>query len=177
VQATNRCADRLLARRDGLVLDRDGLQAARPEDDTRMRRVLTSAFEGTQRLEAGGALLLERAAGRRPLRASVSRVPLGEREDGSESALVVVFVSDPEAEVELPADALSRFHALTGAESALVRELVNGRSLQEAAVRLRITEGTARQRLVQIFEKTGTGRQSELVRLVLTGPESLIAEE
>ena len=174
VQLTNRCADRLLARRDGLVLDRDGLHAARPEDDARLRRVLADAFGDTQRLEAGGALLLERSAGR-PLRACISRVRSGERE-GSEVALAVVFVSDPEAEVELPADALGRFHALTSAESALVRELANGRSLQAAAVRLKITEGTARQRLVQVFEKTGTGRQSALVRLVLTGPESLLGE-
>ena len=176
VHVTNRCADRLLARRDGIVLDRDGLHAVRPEDDARLRRVLADAFEDTQRLEAGGALLLERSAGLRPLRASVSRVPSRGR-DGSEVALAVVFVSDPEAEVQLPADALSRFHGLTSAESALVRELANGRSLQEAAGRLKITEGTARQRLVQVFEKTGTGRQSALVRLVLTGPESLIAEE
>ena len=176
VHVTNRCAERLLAQRDGIVLDRDGLHATRPEDEARLRRVLADAFEGTQRLEAGGALLLERSAGRRPLRASVSRVPSGGR-DGSEAALAVVFVSDPEAEVELPADVLSRFHALTGAESALVRELANGRSLREAAGRLKITEGTARQRLVQVFEKTGTGRQSALVRLVLTGPESLSAEE
>ena len=50
-------------------------------------------------------------------------------------------------------------------------------ALQEAAVRLKITEGTARQRLVPIFEKTGTARQSALVRLVQTGPESLIGDE
>jgi DNA-binding CsgD family transcriptional regulator len=89
----------------------------------------------------------------------------------------VIFVSDPEVEVELPAAAASRLHGLTSAESALVRELVNGRSLQDAATRLNITLGTARQRLVPIFEKTGTGRQPELLRLMLSGPESLGAGE
>lgn len=175
VQWTNRSADRLLARREALVLDRDGLHATQPEDNLRLRRLLADAFEGTRRLGAHGALLFERFAGRAPLRASVSRV-CSQGLNGPEVALAVIFVTDSEADVELPAEALGRFHGLTGAESALVRELANGRSLQEAAVRLNITEGTARQRLVQVFGKTGAARQSALLRLVLTGPESLLSQ-
>jgi DNA-binding CsgD family transcriptional regulator len=176
VHATNRCADRLLARRNGLALDREGLHAERPDDDARLRRLLADVFDASGPLEAGGALLLERSPGLKPLRASVSRAPAHEGHGGA-AALAVLFVSDPEVEVELPAAAANRLHGLTSAESALVRELVNGRSLQDAAARLHITLGTARQRLVPIFEKTGTGRQPELVRLMLSGPESLGAGE
>jgi len=176
VHATNRCADRLLARRDGLILDRDGLHAARPEDEARLRHMLGDAFGSVPCRKPKRAVSLERPSGGSPLRASVCRVPSREGE-GSAVSLAVMFVSDPEAEVALPSDVLGCLHGLTSAESALVRELTNGRSLQEAAVRLRITEGTARQRLVPIFEKTRTARQSALVRLVLTGPESLIGDE
>ena len=175
VRWTNRAAERLLARRDGFVLEHNELRTARPSDEIRLRRALADVFENTRGPEFGSALLLERAEGQRPLRASVSRVR--SPEDGSEVALAVLFVSDPEAEIELPANTLSRFHGLTHAESSLVRELANGRSLQHAAVRLKITEGTARQRLLHVFEKTGTGRQSALLRLVLTGPESLLDED
>jgi DNA-binding CsgD family transcriptional regulator len=98
-------------------------------------------------------------------------------EGSSNESLALLFVSDSEAEAELPTSALSRLYGLTPAEAALVRELANGRSIQEAAVRLGITIGTARQRLVQIFDKTGTERQASLVRLVLTGPEGLSTRE
>jgi DNA-binding CsgD family transcriptional regulator len=76
-----------------------------------------------------------------------------------------------------PGELLRSFYGLTLAESALTRELSNGHSLADAASRLDITYGTARQRLGQVFAKTRTTRQAELVHLVLTGPESLLAEE
>jgi DNA-binding CsgD family transcriptional regulator len=98
-------------------------------------------------------------------------------EGGSAESLALLFVSDREAEVELPTAALSCLYGLTPAETALVRELANDRSIQEAAVRRGITIGTARQRRVQIFDKTGTTRQASLVRLVLTGPEGLSTRE
>ena len=176
VYLTNRCADRLLSRRDGLFLDRDGLHASRPDDEVRLRHVLGDAFASPTRRSARRALRLERPPGGRPLRMSVCPVPAHEG-SGSGISFALMFVCDPEAEAELPAQMLGRLHGLTSAESALVRELANGRSLQEAAVRLRITEGTARQRLAPIFDKTSTTRQSALVRLILTGPESLVADE
>ena len=44
-----------------------------------------------------------------------------------------------------------------------------GHSLEEAAGHRGVTMNTARSQLKQIFFKTGTSRQSEVVRLVLTG--------
>jgi DNA-binding CsgD family transcriptional regulator len=175
VHLTNRSADSLLARRDGLILDREGLHGSRPEDDARLRRALAEVCGGRPDAPAGRTLSLARTSGPAPLRARVLRVPVPE--GGSAEPLALLFVSDREAEVELPTPALSHLYGLTPAEAALVRELANDRSIQEAAVRLGITIGTARQRLVQIFDKTGTARQASLVRLVLTGPEGLSTRE
>ncbi|UUP19265.1 helix-turn-helix transcriptional regulator [Nitratireductor thuwali] len=55
---------------------------------------------------------------------------------------------------------------LTRAEAALAQHLLEGASLKEAAERLKITQGTARQRLKVIFNKTDTHRQSELIALL-----------
>lgn len=55
---------------------------------------------------------------------------------------------------------------LSGAESRLCEMLVNGISLAEAAKELRVSEGTVRQRVKMIFNKTGTHRQGELVALL-----------
>ena len=46
--------------------------------------------------------------------------------------------------------------------------LANGNSLVDSAKAMHVTEQTARSYLKQIFVKTETNRQAELVRLMLT---------
>jgi DNA-binding CsgD family transcriptional regulator len=65
--------------------------------------------------------------------------------------------------------ALESVYGLTAAEAAVVRGLVEGRSLEEIAAERRVKPDTARTQLKQVFAKTRTRRQAELVRLVLTG--------
>ena len=48
-------------------------------------------------------------------------------------------------------------------------KIAQGRSLDEAAKDRGVTRNTARTQLKQVFAKTGTKRQGELVRLVLSG--------
>lgn len=57
--------------------------------------------------------------------------------------------------------------AFTPAEAAFALEIVKGDGRQAAADRLGITVGTARSHLSSIFDKTGSRRQAELVRLLL----------
>jgi DNA-binding CsgD family transcriptional regulator/PAS domain-containing protein len=177
VRAANRAAERLLGARDGLALGRDGLHADRPEDTIRLRQALAAATGSDDSAGCGIPLRLERGSGRRPLRALVRRLRARIADAAAPSPFVALFVDDPEEHVAPPAELLRSFFGLTVAESALARELSNGHSLAEAARRLEITYGTARQRLGQVFAKTGTTRQAELVHLLLTGPESLLAEE
>lgn len=56
----------------------------------------------------------------------------------------------------------ARLFHLTPAETRLAAALGDGMSLGDAATSLGITFETARQRLKQVFRKTGTARQSEL---------------
>jgi DNA-binding CsgD family transcriptional regulator len=48
--------------------------------------------------------------------------------------------------------------------------MASGNSLDEAAEKMNVTVSTARTYLKQVFSKTGTGRQAELMRLILTSP-------
>ncbi|MBF0420130.1 MAG: helix-turn-helix transcriptional regulator [Magnetococcales bacterium] len=79
-------------------------------------------------------------------------------------------MSDPLQPLEAPPELLQRLFGLTRREAALVEQLVMGRSLQEGADALGITEQTARTHLKAAFGKTQTQRQGDLVRLVLTSP-------
>ena len=81
-----------------------------------------------------------------------------------------MVVVDPDRGYEVDEDRVGRFYGLTAAEARLTTFLARGRRLDEAAEDLGITYETARTHLKRIFNKTGAGRQTELVRLVLCGP-------
>jgi DNA-binding CsgD family transcriptional regulator len=57
---------------------------------------------------------------------------------------------------------------LTEAEARLATLLADGIELRVAAEILGITYGSARTRLAEIFQKTETKRQGELIRLLLS---------
>jgi DNA-binding CsgD family transcriptional regulator len=67
-----------------------------------------------------------------------------------------------------PVSHFEQVFGLSKAEAQLAALLAAGEELRSAAGQLRITYGTARTRLAQIFQKTDTRRQVELVRLLLT---------
>src|SRR5262245_26164930 len=67
-----------------------------------------------------------------------------------------------------PIDLLRCHFSLTPAEARLALHLVAGETLRSAEVKLGITYETARSHLKNIFNKTGTCRQAELVVVLLT---------
>ena len=67
-----------------------------------------------------------------------------------------------------PIDLLKCHFGLTPAEARLALHLVAGETLRSAEVKLSITYETARTHLKNIFNKTGTCRQAELVMVILT---------
>jgi DNA-binding CsgD family transcriptional regulator len=79
-----------------------------------------------------------------------------------------VVITDPDCQTLLPAHQLRASFGLTGAEAHLAARLAIGEDLRSAADKLKITYGTARSRLAEIFRKTDTRRQGELIRLLLT---------
>ena len=60
---------------------------------------------------------------------------------------------------------------MTPAEAALAVEICTGNGLQAAANRRGVSLATARTHLGRVFQKTGVGRQAELVRLIMQAGE------
>jgi DNA-binding CsgD family transcriptional regulator len=172
----NRAAERLTGKRDGLLIDGGELRAMRGSDTNHLRALLydAAATSSGNVIRAGGALRLGRPSGRRALTALVA--PLTRRPllfPGLDQPVAVVIVSDPDR-VPLPDEATLRgWYGLTPAEAALTRLLAEGATLEDAATRVGLRIGTVRTRLKTIFEKTGTHRQADLVRLVLLGSTHL----
>jgi DNA-binding CsgD family transcriptional regulator len=83
------------------------------------------------------------------------------------SAKAILLISDTERPSADPSmDLLRETFGLTRAEATLVSHLAREAPLPLAAELLGISFETARSHLKHIFAKTGTNRQSDLLRLI-----------
>lgn len=78
----------------------------------------------------------------------------------------IAFLSSPSSINGLAPEILQRIYDLTAAEARLAVALFAGTSLRDAAAKLRISSHTARTQLKAVFAKTGTHRQSELLKFL-----------
>ena len=107
-------------------------------------------------------------------------VPLAGRlrdRTGARHATVAMFVQAVGELQPLSGEVLGKLYGLTQAETRLIGLLATDLTLEEAAASLGVARTTARTHLRHIFDKTGTKRQSELMKLVLSAlPPPAIAE-
>ncbi|MGI8570507.1 MAG: helix-turn-helix transcriptional regulator [Methylocella sp.] len=71
---------------------------------------------------------------------------------------------DPVAGLSAQIERFAASFGLTIAESRVLGEIISGDGLVAAATKLKITESTARTHAHRILTKTGTSRQTELIR-------------
>ena len=165
----NHSAETIANQCDGIQLAANGLRLSRDHDNRQLARLIGNALATTSTdASPGGAMSVSRPSGKR---AYVLRVtPVSERSGplSFSAPAVCVLVTDPDQETILPEQTLQSAFGLTAAESRLACRLAAGDDLESAAVKLSITYGSARARLAEIFQKTQTHRQGELIRLLLT---------
>jgi len=154
----NRAARALLREGDGLVLSPGGVIASTPSATCELRRGLERTARGeTSRVQVA-----------RPGRASLSLVVEPHPCDVSEPGAAVVFAIDPE-QCRMPSSAtLATRYGLTPTECDVAQRLAAGADLEKIAARFEITLNTVRGHLKQVFSKTGTHRQAELVAKLLS---------
>lgn len=161
----NRSAEALLAAADGISITADGISLARKRDNDGLALLLDATLKGHG---PGGILSAGRRSRRRAYTVLVT--PIADRRFtlSTLKPAICMVIRDPETVQQLAEQRLKSTSGLTDSETALARLLAGGQSLKSAAESLGITYGTARTRLAQIFHKTQTRRQGELVRLLLT---------
>jgi DNA-binding CsgD family transcriptional regulator/PAS domain-containing protein len=170
IQLANALAAEVLATGDGLRAGPKGLAASTPEDTAALTHMIASA---TVRAEpSGGVLMIARGPTRRPLHVMIA--PTGSLPE-TVAARAIVFVADPERQVNPPEALLRATYGLTAAEARLAAGLAQGFGVVEAARRLGITPNTARTQLKTVFAKLGVDRQAGLVRLLMAGVTGLRA--
>ncbi len=163
---TNRKAAQLLAENDGLKIVHGCMQAERASENNQLEHLVSDAqatSNGTG-LGAGGALKVSRRL--RPalhvLISPVRNIAL----DSATPVHAVVFVADPSQRVRPPAVILQALFGLTPAESRLALLLCDGHAPPQIADLIGVSTNTLKTQLTSIYRKTGTSRQSQLVRLL-----------
>jgi len=87
-----------------------------------------------------------------------------------EGAQVAVFLSDPNLQQPISIDNLVSVYGLTPSESQVAISIANGHSIDDIARTSNHSAHTIRSQLKSTFRKTGVSRQSDLIKLLLTGP-------
>ena len=171
----NRAAEILLDGNNGLRVNADGLSAVDANVDNRLRLLIAACvWDGNAKEGPGRSVDVPRGGDRAPLRILVAPCGGPTVQEASDwlrhvrPAAMLLF-TDPERDRLARKDELRRRFGLTSAETEMALEVLRGDGREAAAARLGISVTTASTHLTRIFEKTGTRRQAELVRLLLDG--------
>lgn len=171
VLLTNGVADELLAHGNGLSLVRGKLRAQTTGETTKLLdRVRANAAEQAPRSDWSvfSPLSLQREDAFLPLTVIVRPGPAYYPLKEPLRRTAMLIVRDPGRQAIISATTLAQLFGLSPAESLLASELASGASLEEAAVSLGVSRNTVRSQLQSVFQKTGTNRQVELVRVLLS---------
>lgn len=176
------CGTRIVfANRAAMAIHRDGdglaiattLRTGSHLVDKAIRSVLDEACVAAQ---AGrdhlASLSIPRPSGRRDFLLTVCALP-DDADPCDDDARAVVFISDPERRPAMPGQVLSGLFGLTPTEAEVARALAQGRRTDEIAASLGIAPTTVAFHLRNLFDKTGTHRQADLIVLLLTGLASV----
>lgn len=161
----NSRAQELQSANDGLRFGRDGIFLASRTDNERLRTLIARAVSNVEIPD--GTVRASRPSGKPPYGITVFAISQNHSVLSTFRPAACVVITDPDRNPILPAERLQAAFGLTRAQARLAVALASGDDLRIAAEKLAITYGTARTRLAQIFEKTGTKRQGQLIALML----------
>ncbi|MDQ7989551.1 MAG: helix-turn-helix transcriptional regulator [Candidatus Dactylopiibacterium sp.] len=172
----NLAAARLLE--EGVLSLHDGhLRTGETASTRRLGFEIANAVRAS-RGEAGVAArdtALRIARGQRlPLMLMVAPLPLGATARGCGAALVFAF--DPDSTPGVTVERVRQLFGLSRAESELAVGLCSGHTLDDIARARGTSIHTIKSQLKNVFAKTGTRRQSELVSLLFASPAYFLAQ-
>jgi DNA-binding CsgD family transcriptional regulator/PAS domain-containing protein len=172
VRHMNQLAVAHIQRNDGLRLNSSRLSATDLRENAQMEFLIARAAGGRRNgsdAMPGGAMKISRRDSQRALQVTIIPTP------DSLSAVTaipcaLVFVHDPSALPRSRAAFMKQLYGLTPTEARLADLLLEGLEVRDIANRLTMTLETARFHLKRVLAKTGTRRQTELMRLMLSLP-------
>jgi DNA-binding CsgD family transcriptional regulator/PAS domain-containing protein len=161
----NHAAESILAREDLVTRNRDALAAKVPAAAAELRDAIKYAAEDAVAIGKTGLQIRLSEADMPSVFAHVLPMSGSELRAGLQpTAAAAIFISAPDGGLD-GAEVMAATYALTPAETRVLVQLLEGKTLAETADALCIAMTTARSHLNHIFSKTGVTRQADLVRL------------
>lgn len=170
VIVANREAERILALQDGIARTPAQRLVLREADETAQLQAHIAEVARTAAGEGDAAeriMRVSRPSGLHPMLVEVvpPRDSRAELERNLRGALVVLV--DPDSEAELNIAGFGALHDLTPAEAEICEWLIMGRQASEIAEIRGTRLPTVRNQIAAVYQKTGTHRRGELIRLVI----------
>ncbi|WP_379071216.1 helix-turn-helix transcriptional regulator [Mesorhizobium sp. UC22_110] len=142
------------------------LQAVRSADDAVLQKLIGNSTQAlADGTPTGGSYALHSSSTHHPLLVQV--VPVGRRSANSKPSSALVLLVNPQAQAEFPSSVLRQTYRLTRAETDVALAVARCQGLQAVADDLSVSLPTVRVHLQRVFEKTGTNRQADLIRLMM----------
>ena len=169
-------AGREVLRRNDLIGERDGFAVCRDaESDTdlmlALRELSLLPGPGGEAVLERRSLRIRRASGENVAATVLALRPQRVLGAFGASTLALLAIYEPQIGGEVDPFLLSTTFDFTPAEARVAAQVASGRLLKEIARSLGVQASTVRTHLNNILAKTGTRRQSELVRVLLLAHE------
>jgi len=173
VLSMNEAATNIFLQNDqSITLRHARLYAQNPSEDKKLQGLIYKACQTGRTLSDSGGGTLVVSKKHSPGVVHVLVGPAFDRQgSNSNGPVAVVFIADPGARIHPPNEILHGLYGLTPAECRLALLLGSGRSLCEIAQMLNLCRSTVKSQLDAIFVKTGTRRQSQLMRMLVLLPQ------
>jgi DNA-binding CsgD family transcriptional regulator len=172
VRCVNRLGERMLAQKNGLTVVAGRLSAVRSDAARTLQALIGAAAQPANGVRRGGSMAIQRTAAGASLSISVSPLSAGSLSVFSNGPSVLVCVTDLYGELTVAADRLRESFGLTAAELRVAGLLLEGARPRDAAEALGLSVHTIRTHLASLYEKTETGGQADLSRLLMRLTES-----
>ncbi|EFH10557.1 helix-turn-helix transcriptional regulator [Pseudoroseomonas cervicalis] len=165
----NRAGRRMLLRRGGPMLQSGGgrLRLLQPSADAMFATLLGQATAGQP--SRAGSMRCPSAEGHLALMLVPFRLPLPDLPPVP-GPLALLLASDPNAAPGQLGDQVMAMFNVTRAEAEVAASLATGLSVEEVALARGVRLTTIRSQVQSLLAKTGTNRQGELLRLLLSLP-------
>jgi DNA-binding CsgD family transcriptional regulator len=162
----NRAARMMLSAGTPIRSDRGELRTCLPESTTALRAAIAKAAGDETAIGAAGIGIPAPQASGDPALIHVLPLARGDvRARIAPRATAALFIAASGYGIAPPAEAIAAVYELTAAETRVLERLISGRTPAEIADDLGSGMPTVRSHLSNLFAKTGTTRQADLIRL------------
>jgi len=160
----NSAATRMMEARTPITTERGRLVLPNAEAQAALTRAVHEAANGGTALGHKGIGIPAGEERANPAAVHVLPLTAGQRQTGAR-ATVALFIVPGGDGPRIPAEALALLYDLTPAENAVLELVCKGSTVPEIGTALGVAPSTVRTHLLHLFQKTGAGGQSDLIRL------------